>query len=87
MKVNETMNKEKLFEKLTPDLKENIQNILDNESVPGVTELRVLIKNVKEWPYISAINRLNNEPVKTPEILEKIIDYKKRITTIRKSKD
>ncbi len=84
---NETMNKEKLFEKLTPDLKENIQNILDNESVPGVTELRVLIKNVKEWPYISAINRLNNEPVKTPEILEKIIDYKKRITTIRKSKD
>jgi len=83
---NEFVSKEKLNEKLSIDQQQVLQSILDKESLPDSVEVKVLIKNVKEWPYINSINRLNNEPVKTPEILERIIEYKKKITIIRRSK-
>ena len=83
---NEFVSKEKLNEKLSIEQQQVLQSILDKESLPDNSEIKVLIKNVKEWPYINSINRLNNEPVKTPEILERIIEYKKKITIIRRSK-
>ena len=84
---NDTINKELFYNKLDEDQKLVLDSILDNETLPNSSEIKVLIKNLKEWPYVNAINRINNETTKTTEDLSKIIEYKKKITIIKKNKE
>ena len=58
---NNLMLDEIFFNKLTEEQKNTLQSILANETLPGSSEIKILVKNVKEWPFKNAINRINKE--------------------------
>lgn len=86
-KTHDLMNKEVLFETLTTDEQYTLDSILDTETLPDSKEIRVLINNIKNWPYDKVINILNNKDNKTPEDLQRITEYKRKITIIKKNKE
>lgn len=86
-KTHDLMNKEVLFETLTTDEQYTLDSILETETLPDSKEIRVLINNIKNWPYDKVINILNNKDNKTPEDLQRITEYKRKITIIKKNKE
>ncbi len=84
---NNLMLDEIFFNKLTEEQKNTLQSILANETLPGSSEIKILVKNVKEWPFKNAINRINKETNKTTDDLERIIEYKKKTTIIKRNKE
>ena len=83
----DTMNKEVLFEKLLNEEIEVLNSIIQEEALPTNNEILVLIKNIKAWPYDKVINILNNKTEKTVDDLQRITEYKRKITIIKKSKE
>ena len=86
-RLHDLMNKDVLFEKLTSYEQEVLQSIIDNESTPDSKEIKILVNNIKNWPYDKVINILNNKEQKTPEDLQRITEYKRKITIIKKNKE
>lgn len=83
----DTMNNEILFLSLLDDEKETLLSIIENETLPNNKEIKTLINNIKIWPYDKVINMLNNKADKTPEDLQRITEYKSKITIIKKDKE
>lgn len=83
----DTMNKEVLFEKLLNEEIEVLNSIIQEEALPTNNEILVLIKNIKAWPYDKVINILNNKTEKTVDDLQRITEYKRKITIIKKNKE
>ena len=81
------MNKSILFESLTSQECDVLQDIIDNEVLPDLNEIKILVNNIKNWPYDKVINILNNKDEKTPEDLQRITEYKRKITIIKKNKE
>ena len=83
-RTNDLMNKDTFFDTLTDEEIINLQSILDTESIPDSKEIKTLVNNIKNWPYDKVINILNNKEKKTPEDLQRITEYKRKIITIKK---
>ena len=81
------MNKDVFFESLTSSEQEIMSSILSEETMPDSKEIITLINNIKKWPYDKVINILNNKEEKTPEDLQRITEYKRKITIIKKNKE
>ena len=81
------MNKDVFFESLTSSEQEIMSSILSEETMPDSKEIITLINNIKKWPYDKVINILNNKEEKTPEDLQRITEYKRKIITIKKNKE
>lgn len=81
------INKDVLFTNLTEFEQQTLQSILDTETLPNNKEIKTLINNIKIWPYDKVINMLNNKEEKTPEDLQRITEYKSKITIIKKDKE
>ena len=64
-----------------------LQSIIETETLPDSKEIRVLVNNIKNWPYDKVINILNNKEEKTPEDLQRITEYKRKITIIKRTKE
>ena len=84
---HDLMNKSILFESLTSQECDVLQDIIDNEVLPDLNEIKILVNNIKNWPYDKVINILNNKDEKTPEDLQRITEYKRKITIIKKNKE
>ena len=81
----EMMNDEILFaEFLSQDEQETLKDILKNETMPTDVEIKDFIKNIKSWPFEKVINILNNKKDKTIEDIQRLSEYKKKITIINK---
>lgn len=81
------INNDVLFASLSEIEKQTLQSILDTETLPSDNEIKTLINNIKIWPYDKVINMLNNKEEKTPEDLQRITEYKSKITIIKKDKE
>lgn len=86
-RTHDLMNKDMFFETLTSEEQLNLQSIIDTESIPDTNEIKTLVNNIKNWPYDKVINILNNKEKKTPEDLQRITEYKRKIITIKKNKE
>jgi len=83
----DSMNKDVFFESLTSSEQEIMSSILSEETMPDSKEIITLINNIKKWPYDKVINIQNNKEEKTPEDLQRITEYKRKITIIKKNKE
>ena len=86
-RIHDMMNKELLFKSLTDQEQMILQSIIETETLPDSKEIRVLVNNIKNWPYDKVINILNNKEEKTPEDLQRITEYKRKITIIKRTKE
>lgn len=86
-KNNDVMNYNELQRLLNDTENERLKSIIDNEIIPSPKEIKVLINNIKIWPYDKVINILSNKQNKTAEDLELIAEYKRQITIINKNKE
>lgn len=86
-KGHEAMNESVFFESLTNDEKEVMSNIKEKETVPDMTEIDLLIKNIKKWPYDKMIHKLSSKEKKTFEDLQRLSEYKRITTIIKKNKE
>lgn len=86
-KTHNIMDKRILFEDLTVDEQEVLQNIIDTELKPDNNEIKVLVGNIKIWAYQKYINYLSNKPEKNQEDLNLLTEYKKKITKLKNNKE
>ena len=81
------MNETSFYESLTIEEKENILDILKKESSPDLQEIDLLVNNIKKWPYDKMIHILSSKEEKTFDDLQRLSEYKRVTTTIKKSKE
>ena len=86
-KTNDIMNHNELQNNLTDSEKDRLKSIIEEENMPNQKEIKVLINNIKMWPYDKVINILNNKEEKTSDDLARIAEYKRQTTIINKNKE
>ncbi len=87
-KIHDIMTKEVFFDTLSDDEKVIMQSILDEETLPASNkEIRSLVANIKKWPFHKVINNMHSKDEKTLEDLQRITEYKQKITIIKKNKE
>ena len=86
-KNHENMNEDAFYDTLTMEEKENVLDILNKESIPDLQEIDLLVKNIKKWPYDKMIHKLSSKEEKTFDDLQRLSEYKRITTIIKKSKE
>ena len=65
----------------------SILDILNKESIPELQEIDLLVKNIKKWPYDKMIHILSSKKEKTFDDLQRLSEYKRETTIIKKNKE